>query len=84
MTAAQLAPFRTALETYNNRLAEEYQALETASESEIDLVQTREELQRVQTGTIGLQSRLRSMCRHDEYPFADPFYWAGFICQGLA
>lgn len=86
----QIAPFLTALENYNNTLTTEFNSLETTRQQELerlqssDYIQTREDLQQTLTGTKSLQKRLRSLCRIDEYPFADPYYWAGFICQGLA
>ncbi len=87
----QITHFLTALENYNNALAAKVNSLETAQEEQeserlqsIDYTQTREDLQQTLTGTKSLQKRLRSLCRIDEYPFADPYYWAGFICQGLA
>jgi CHAT domain-containing protein len=65
----------------------------SALESEIEVTSEVEKKQQLQVEFDRLQSRytalenlpktLKSYCQQ-ERPFAHPFYWAAFVCQGMA
>ena len=85
----QIKPFQSEFKNYYNALKAKKERLEVCALSNEDLPQSidlnREEIEQILEGTTFFRMSLRSLLNgKEEYPFADPYYWAGFICQGLA
>ncbi len=85
----QIKPFQSEFKNYYNALKAKKELLEVCALSNEDVPQSIdlncEEIEQILEGTTFFRMSLRSLLNGtEEYPFADPYYWAGFICQGLA
>ena len=74
-------PFQLSLITYAIKIQSELKATQSQPKNELTK-QLCSDLRAAYNAALDLQERLEQYFTVDR-PFADPYYWAGFICQGL-
>jgi CHAT domain-containing protein/tetratricopeptide (TPR) repeat protein len=81
LTKEQIAPFQASLVAYARKIKAEYENMKKQPHNETTTPIV-EELRAVSNAALGLEDRLETFFTIDR-PFAHPYYWAGFTCQGL-
>ena len=81
LTKEQSEPFQSSLITYAAKIESEFKDIKKQPQNETTK-QMCKELRAAHNAAVSLQERLEQYFTVDR-PFADPYYWAGFTCQGL-
>jgi CHAT domain-containing protein len=81
LTQSEIVPFQQSLVEYTKKIKAEYRQMsKQPSNQTTDRIVV--ELREIYHAALDLQERLKEHFKVDR-PFADPYYWAGFTCQGL-
>jgi CHAT domain-containing protein len=81
LTKDRIAPIQSSLVAYTEKVETEFNNIKTQPRNETT-DRMLKELRAVYNAALDLQESLEKSFTIDR-PFADPYYWAGFTCQGL-
>jgi CHAT domain-containing protein/tetratricopeptide (TPR) repeat protein len=81
LTKEQIAPLQASLVAYARKIKAEYDNMKKQPPDETT-TQMVADLRAVLDAALGLDDRLENFFTIDR-PFAEPYYWAAFTCQGL-